>query len=130
MIEEVLVDEEDYSEIEEVVESTEVDELIDELVKEATDQRFVDESVVKEEFSAQSKQKIRFGDILFNRKAKVFVKVNNDGYITQIDSDVFLKDTKGWTQYDEGEGDKFVYAQTSYFEESIVDDAGNYRYKI
>ena len=76
------------------------------------------------------KEDIKFQDVLFNRKTKVFVKPNVDGYITQIDSDVFLKDTTGWVEFDEGEGDRYVHAQTIYFEDSLVDEEGNYRYKV
>ena len=85
---------------------------------------------VSEETGFKQNNKIKFGDVLFNRKAKVFVKVDKDGFITQVDSDVFLKDTTGWAIYDEGEGERFVYAQTAYFEEPLVDDDGNFRYKV
>ena len=83
-----------------------------------------------EEVVVPKKEDIKFQDVLFNRKTKVFVKPNVDGYITQIDSDVFLKDTTGWVEFDEGEGDRYVHAQTIYFEDSLVDEEGNYRYKV
>lgn len=76
------------------------------------------------------KTPIKFGDILFNRKFKVFVKINEAGYVTNIASDLELKDTTGWTLIDEGEEERFVCASTMYFEEPIIDDYGNYRYKI
>ena len=77
----------------------------------------------------QTNKNLKFGDVLSEKKVKVYVKVNTEGFITDINSDVFLKNFDGWTEYDEGEGDRFVHAQTSYFENSIVDDFGNYNYK-
>lgn len=130
MIEEVLIDDEKNVESQENTEYAEIEELIDELVKDATDEIVVPENKKTEEVVTFKKENIKFHDVLFNRKTKVFVKLNADGYITQIDSDVFLKDTTGWIEYDEGEGDRYVHAQTIYFEDSLVDEDGNYRYKV
>ena len=91
------------------------------------EEEFKEDVLVKDE---KIKPKIKFGDIVFIRKVKVFAKVNNEGFITDIESDVFLKDTTGWTLIDEGLGDKYTYPQTLYFGESIIDDAGNYKFKI
>lgn len=104
MIEEIFVDEENNRE-----------------------EEFKEDVLVKDE---KIKPKIKFGDIVFNRKVKVFAKVNNEGFITDIESDVFLKDTTGWTLIGEGSGDNYTYPQTLYFGESIIDDAGNYKFKI
>lgn len=102
------------------------------------DEIFVDEEEIqKESFEEvviaekeEIKPKIKFEDVVFNRKFKVFAKVNNEGFIIDIDSDIFLKDTNGWIQIDEGVGDKFVYPQTMYFNEPLIDDDGNYRFKV
>lgn len=106
--------------------------LVEESIKETEDENNQIEENLEEKTVENicKNNKIKFGDVLFNRKVKVFVKVNKDGFITQVDSDVFLKDTTGWAIYDEGEGERFVYAQTAYFEEPLVDDDGNFRYKV
>ena len=77
----------------------------------------------------ENKPKMKFAEVLFGRKFKVYAKVNNEGFITELESDLFLKDTTGWTFIDEGEGDRYVYPQTLYFSESLVDENGNYRFK-
>ena len=45
---------------------------------------------------------------------KVYVKTDSTGRIVSVNSDAFLPDTAGWTQIDEGEGDKFMHAQGNY----------------
>ena len=131
MIDEILV-EESIKETED--ENNQVEVVLEENAENSCDFEKVETEEISDfevsEETAIVKNKIKFGDVLFNRKAKVFVKVNKDGFITQVDSDVFLKDTTGWAIYDEGEGERFVYAQTAYFEEPLVDDDGNFRYKV
>ena len=63
---------------------------------------------------------------------KVYVKLNEDKCITSIDSEIFLTDDEiqGMTNIDEGEGDKFVHAQSQYLEKSLYDELGRYNYKI
>ena len=91
-------------------------------------QEMVEDVVIAEK--EEIKPKIKFGDVIFNRKFKVFAKVNEEGFITDIESDVFLKDTSGWIQIDEGVGDRYVYPQTMYFGEPIVGEDGNYKFKV
>lgn len=61
---------------------------------------------------------------------KVYVKTDETGRIVSINSDAFLPDTDGWTQIDEGEGDKFHHAQGNYLPKSIMTDQGIYQYKL
>lgn len=62
---------------------------------------------------------------------KVYVELNDDKCITSIDSEIFLTDDEiqGMTNIDEGEGDKFVHAQSQYLEKSLYDELGRYNYK-
>lgn len=46
----------------------------------------------------------------------VYVKVNEEGYITDVNSDIFIKDFTGWQKIDEGLGDRYAHAQSQYFE--------------
>ena len=61
---------------------------------------------------------------------KVFVKVNSDGCITQINSSAFIRDTTDWIKIDEGEGTKYHHAQNNYLDKPIIDENGIYNYKL
>lgn len=61
---------------------------------------------------------------------KVYVQTNTDGFITALNSSAFLADPTGWTQIDEGIGDKFHHAQGNYFERPIMTETGIFRYKL
>ena len=60
----------------------------------------------------------------------VYVKTNSNGYITAVNSSAFLPDITGWTQIDEGYGDKYHHAQGNYFPQPIMDERGMCRYKL
>ena len=60
----------------------------------------------------------------------VYVKPNENGYITAVNSSAFLTDTTGWVEIDRGYGDKYHHAQGNYFPKSIITDGGAYRYKL
>ena len=60
----------------------------------------------------------------------VYVKPNDVGYITAVNSSAFLTDTTGWVEMDSGYGDKYHHAQGNYFEKSILTEGGAYRYKL
>lgn len=61
---------------------------------------------------------------------KVYVKLNEQNEITQINSDIFLADTTDWIMIDEGEGDKYAHAQGYYLEKPLYDEQGRYNYKL
>lgn len=44
----------------------------------------------------------------------VYVKVNESGYITAVNSNAFLTDLTGWTEIDSGSGDKYHHANRVY----------------
>lgn len=60
---------------------------------------------------------------------KVYAKVNEENYITNIASSIFLKDTTGYVKIDEGNGDKFAHAQSQYLAKGIYDEQWRYNYK-
>lgn len=64
------------------------------------------------------------------RKSKVFIKINNLNFITDVNSDIYIKDTTGWIQIDEGVGDKYSHAQSQYFELPLVLEDGKFNYKF
>lgn len=62
--------------------------------------------------------------------AIVYVKPNENSYITAVNSSAFLTDTTGWVEIDSDYGDKYHHAQGNYFPESIFTEGGAYRYKL
>ncbi len=60
----------------------------------------------------------------------VYVKTDEDSTIIDINSSSFLTDFNGWTQIDEGIGDKYHHAQGHYFENGLIDENGCYNYKL
>lgn len=61
-------------------------------------------------------------------KIKVYIKVNTNNEITDINSEIFIEDINGWICIDEGYGDKYSHAQSQYFDNPIVNDEGKYNY--
>lgn len=61
---------------------------------------------------------------------KVYVSLQ-DGYITSINSEIFLsqEEIQKMTEIDEGQGDKYAHAQSLYLEKGLVDEHGRYNYK-
>ena len=60
----------------------------------------------------------------------VYVKTDDASRITSVNSSAFLTNTDGWTEIDSGYGDKHHHAQGNYFDKSIMDERGIYRYKL
>lgn len=66
-----------------------------------------------------------------NNEYKVYVSLS-DGYITSINSEIFLsqEEIQTMTEIDKGQGDKYAHAQSQYLEKGLVDDHGRYNYKF
>ena len=66
-----------------------------------------------------------------NHEYKVYVSLQ-DGYITSINSEIFLsqEEIQTMTEIDKGQGDKYAHAQSQYLEKGLVDDHGRYNYKF
>lgn len=62
---------------------------------------------------------------------KVYVSLQ-DGYITSINSEIFLsqKEIQTMIEIDEGQGDKYAHAQGLYLDKGLVDKYGRYNYKF
>ena len=65
-----------------------------------------------------------------NRPYIVYVKIDDKGCITEVNSSVFLTDTTDWIEIDRGYGDRFGHAQGNYFPQPIYTDGGACRYKL
>ena len=66
-----------------------------------------------------------------NDEHKVYVSLQ-DGYITSINSEIFLsqEEIQTMTEIDKGRGDKYAHAQGLYLEKGLVDEHGRYNYKF
>lgn len=66
---------------------------------------------------------------LDTESCKVLVQTDDAGRVTAINSDAFVRGD-GWTQIDEGEGDRYRHAQNNYLLKPLTDERGVYRYKL
>lgn len=59
---------------------------------------------------------------------KVYIKVNEDNEVTEIDSEIFIRDFTGWVKIDEGQGDRFAHAQGQYLSAPLIAEDGSYNF--
>lgn len=66
-----------------------------------------------------------------NNEYKVYVSLQ-DGYITSINSEIFLseEEIQTMTEIDKGQGDKYAHAQSQYLGKGLIDEHGRYNYKF
>lgn len=66
-----------------------------------------------------------------NDEYKVYVSLQ-DGYITSINSEIFLseEEIQTMTEIDQGQGDKYAHAQSQYLEKGLIDEHGRYNYRF
>lgn len=62
------------------------------------------------------------------QKIKVYIKVNGNNEVTEINSEIFIRDLSGWIFIDDGFGDKYAHAQGHYLDDQITDENGDYNY--
>lgn len=106
---------------------SEADVLFDEMPEEENAEDFEKSANIDIEMPKTAQNP--FENVKLNEKAGVYVKVNSEGYTTEINSDIFIDDFSGWIKIDEGEGEKYTHAQTCYFDEPIVDEFGRFKFK-
>lgn len=61
---------------------------------------------------------------------KVYVLTDSNGNITAVNSSACLPDATGWTQIDEGMGDKYQYPGGNYFDRPFMTISGVYLYRL
>lgn len=61
---------------------------------------------------------------------EVYVKVNENNEIVNIDSSIFIKDLTGWVKIDEGLGYKYSHAQVKYLSKPLLSKERKYNYKL
>ena len=60
---------------------------------------------------------------------KVYIKINSNNEIIEINSEIFIQDLTNWIEIDEGYGDKYAHAQSQYFDKPLISEEGHYNYK-
>ena len=60
----------------------------------------------------------------------VYIKIDSENRVTDVNSEIFISDILGWVEIDNGDGDKFAHAQGNYLPKPITDENGVYRYKF
>ena len=65
-----------------------------------------------------------------NMKIKVYIKIDQNGMIIDINSSIFINNVEGYIEIDEGSGDKYAHAQGNYLDKGLVDESGRYNYKF
>ena len=60
----------------------------------------------------------------------VYVRADDAGCITAINSSAFIADVTGWVQIDSGHGDRYHHAQGNYFDKPLCDERGICHYKL
>ena len=68
-------------------------------------------------------------DEILEQPIKVYVKLNANKEVIEINSELFIKDLTGWIYVDSGYGDKYAHAQSHYLDRPLIDENGNYTYK-
>ena len=61
---------------------------------------------------------------------RVYIKIDSENRVTAVKSEVFISDTSGWVEIDNGDGVRFVHAQGNYLPQPITDENGVYRFKF
>jgi hypothetical protein len=60
---------------------------------------------------------------------KVYIKTDDSGRVSAVNSSAFLSDITGWIEIDEGTGDKYHHAQGNYLSNGLMTEDGIYQYK-
>ncbi|MBN1060227.1 hypothetical protein [Clostridium botulinum] len=68
---------------------------------------------------------------MVENKIKVYIKIDKNNCITEINSSIFLNDIKDYICIDEGYGQNYAHAQNYYFEDKnpLRDNQGRCNYK-
>ena len=59
----------------------------------------------------------------------VYIKTDEAGRITAINSDAFLYSLEGWQKVGSGSGDRYHHAQNHYLDKPLIDERGLFNFK-
>lgn len=68
-------------------------------------------------------------DYIEEQPTGVYIRIDRQYHIIEINSDRFITDKTGWVKIDEGFGDRYNHAQGNYLDKTIMDEYGNYNFK-
>ena len=71
-----------------------------------------------------------WGNVIAMDSYIVYIRIDDQSRVLEINSSAFLADTEGWTQIDEGWGDKYHHAQGNYLDGPLYTEDGIPRYKL
>lgn len=60
----------------------------------------------------------------------VYIRVDGNGSVIEINSDAFLDNIDGYIEIDSGYGDKYHHAQNNYFSKPLYDERWCANYKL
>ena len=60
----------------------------------------------------------------------VYVKTDEENRVTDINSSAFISDTSGWTEIDNGDGDRYHHAQGNYLPKPLFDEYGQHNFRL
>ena len=63
------------------------------------------------------------------RGIRVYIRVNENNEIIELNSEIFIRDFEGLILIDEGFGDRYAHAQGNYLPKSLTNDKGKYNLK-
>ena len=61
---------------------------------------------------------------------EVYIRVDDDNVVIDINTGIFISDKSKWLKLDEGTGDRYHHSQGNYLVNGLVDDNGIYNYKF
>lgn len=59
---------------------------------------------------------------------KVYARTDEEGRVLELASSIFLADPDGWTEIDQGEGDRYAHAQGNFLPNPLVGEDGTHSY--
>ena len=69
-------------------------------------------------------------DYIEEQPTGVYIRIDRQYHIIEINSDRFITDKTGWVKIDEGFGDKYNHAQGNYLDKPLIDEYGRYNYAV
>ena len=60
---------------------------------------------------------------------KVYIKVNSNNEVIDINSEIFIQDLTNWIYIDSGFGDKYAHAQSQYLDKPLINEDGQFTFK-
>lgn len=71
-----------------------------------------------------------WGNVIAMDSYIVYIRIDDQSRVLEINSSAFLADTTGWKQIDEGWGDRYHHAQGNYLDGPLYTEDGIPRYKL